>query len=216
MLSLTLFAWALAFFSQGQGTPSRDGRWVMIGIPMSYTFAGDSVQVRMYPPQAPLFRYKLDNNQIELDVGGGPKVKQNYAIRGDTLELTVPDQATHMLLRRIGVSSQPARIDGSWILRTAMRRPGSTSAEFSSQTMTYRSDGVFVMEVGPPAQARILGDTLEISAEGQSMRALLRFGRDTLFLTPLTDGAGGQQKFVRRPLGCFGIKDLDLSARECK
>ena len=83
--------------------------------------------------------------------------------------------------------------------------------------LTFRSDGLLITEVSGAGamESRIHGDTLTFSLQAQSNHARLRRKGDVLTMTPFAKG-GQERKLMLRQWGCFGIRELDRSARECQ
>jgi hypothetical protein len=190
---------------QGRRT---DGRWVMLGVPIAYVFSGDSVEMVMYPPQAPLMTYKVRRDSIETNAAGNRRV-QAFSVRGDTLRLTFGDRV--VVYRRLGVAgaAKPG-LKGTW-----------HSVDGSGvSVLTFRSDGQLILEIEAPTQMRLHGDTLDTTAGGESLRSVLLRTGDTITISPFAGDklpAGAtSQKIVRRPWSCFGMAELDLSAVECR
>jgi hypothetical protein len=185
-----------------------DGRWVMLGVPIAYVFSGDSVEMVMYPPQAPLMTYKVRRDSIQTDAAGTRRV-QAFSVRGDTLRLAFGDRV--VVYRRISASgtTKPG-LKGTW---------HSVDGNGVS-VLTFRSDGQLVLEIEAPTQMRLHGDTLDTTAGGQSLRSVLQRAGDTITIMPFSGDklpAGAEpQKIVRRPWSCFGIAEMDLSAVECR
>jgi len=187
---------------------ATDGRWVMLGVPIAYVFSGDSVEMVMYPPQAPLMTYHVKRDSIETDAAGNRRV-QAFSVRGDTLRLTFGNRV--VVYRRIGAKvAASRRLEGTW---------HSVDGNGIS-VLTFRSDGQLVLEVEAPTQMRLHGDTLDTTAGGQSLRSVLQRSGDTITILPFAGDklpAGvAPQKIVRRPWSCFGMAELDLSAMECR
>ncbi|MDQ2664683.1 MAG: hypothetical protein M3Z05_01620 [Gemmatimonadota bacterium] len=192
------------------GTQERhtNGRWVMLGVPISYVFSGDSVEMVMYPPQAPLMTYRVRRDSIETDAAGNRRV-QAFSVLGDTLRLSFGNRV--VVYRRVGANGAAVRaLTGTW---------HSVDGRGVS-VLTFRSDGQLVLEIEAPAQMRLHGDTLDTMAGGQSLRSILQRTGDTLTILPFSGDvlpAGAMpQKIVRRPWSCFGIAELDRSATECR
>ena len=204
-LLVTTLALGAAGARQDRG---RDGRWVMVGLPIAYVFRGDSVGMVMYPPQAPLMTYRVRGDSIETEVAGARRM-QAYSIRGDTLHLALG--ANSVAYGRVGIATASAPlVRGTW---HALEKTGI-------QVLTFRADGQLVPEVEAPVQMRIRGDTLQTFVGTQSLGAILQRSGDTITLRPqpgVKSPPGPQErKMVRRPWGCFGLAEVDHSAVECR
>ncbi|MDB4914977.1 MAG: hypothetical protein JWM95_2621 [Gemmatimonadetes bacterium] len=187
---------------------ATDGRWVMVGVPIAYVFSGDSVEMVMYPPQAPAMSYRVKRDTIETDAAGTHQ-RQAFVVRGDTLRLTFGERVV-VYHRITGPVAASRGLKGTW---------HSVDGNGIS-VLTFRSDGQLVLEVEAPTQMRLHGDTLDTSAGGQSLRSVLQRAGDTITISPFTGDklpAGATpQKIVRRPWSCFGLAELDRKASECR
>jgi hypothetical protein len=192
------------------------GRWGIVGLPMAYHFIGDSVEVMMPPPQASGQSYRVLADSVELSTHSPAPARSMaaFSVRNDTLELTSGGRTKRY--HRIGASpGATPGIGGSWRLARS-ESPGMTSPE----VLTFRSDGELITEVG--IAARVHGDTIELTTQGQTVRSLVRRSGEALTVTPLTArpargrGPAPTQALVPRAWGCFGFAPLDKSARECQ
>lgn len=199
---------ALGASSAARQGRSTDGRWTLLGLPISYVFSGDSVAMVMYPPQAPLMTYRVRGDSIETEASGSRRA-QAFSIRGDTLRL-VSGMSVAVYRRVSSLTASKPGLTGTW--HSTDGRGGSV--------LTFRSDGQLVPEVEAPTQMHLHGDTLDVTAGGQALQMVLQRMGDTISLSPLAGvalPAGSQpQRIVRRPWSCFGMTDIDRSAAECR
>jgi hypothetical protein len=180
------------------------GRWVVVGVGflVAYNFVGDSVEVLMYPPQAPAMTYRVNGDSVETESGGRRIATRAFSTHGDTLDLRSASGVTSYV-RLQALPAAVIGLGGSWRALAADR-----------SVITFRSDGRKVIENRAPSDMRLHGDTLEMAVDGKHVSALLRRSGDTMTIVWL---AGGQpQKLVRRAWGCFGVREMDLSASECR
>ena len=190
------------------GPPGEEHQhWSVVGFPMAYHVWRDSIDIVMYPPQAPppTQRWRVAGNTIEMS-DGKRMDRMEFAIRGDVLETRAEGMTRQW--RRLSQSSAPQTVVGTW----ENRQPQITTI------LTFRSDSLVVMEVGAPRSANptLRGDLLELSNSQVRMTSKLRRARDTVYVEPQGERRGTPFKLVRRPWGCFGIKELDGAARECR
>lgn len=183
---------------------SLQGRWVQEGTMVAYHVHGDSAEVVMFPPQGmkPLpWRARAGILEISRDT----LERHAYSIRNDTLSMDWNAPGGRLVLQRMVAPRGPAEIEGSW--RTMIGQQPSI--------FNFRSDGKMILEVGVPAVGRMRGDTLVISPMGSDLKLVLK-----------RVGAGMQAvnvempsrtiRLTRRPWGCFGFKQIDLDAKECR
>lgn len=180
----------------------------MLGLPMSFVFSGDSVEMLMYPAQAPPVSYRIRRDSVESRTGDVHRV-QAFSIRSDTLRLAFGERI--IVYRRLGSQPDARRpLVGTW--RSV---DGSTLS-----VLTFRSDSRLVLEIGAPTQMRLHGDTLNTFIGKETLRSVLTRSGDTIIVSPLpgdTPRPGVRpQTIVRRSWACFGIKALDASAAECQ
>jgi hypothetical protein len=178
------------------------GRWTMLNTAVSYHFWNDSVEAIMYPPQAPAPpKYGVAGDSIVI-IDGERASRYAFALRGDTLRLSWPaGAAPHPMTRVTGGQG----LTGSW----------RSQARGLTTVLTFRSDSMFVMETGlQPGLRR--GDTLIINADGKEFRTLFYFANNRLNARSIGDRGRRTIALVRRPWGCFGLKQLDGKAAECR
>lgn len=205
IVTATFLLGAAAWVPQSHG---RDGRWVLLGLPISYVFRGDSVEMLTYPPQAPAMMYRVRGDSVETQAQGQRSVS-SFSIRHDTLVIRQASRVVRYV--RFGARSGAERaLTGTW--RTVDSGPRSV--------VTFRSDGQLMPEVGAPMQVRLRGDTMEVSSGTQSLRTVLVRTGDTITISPPAGDkapvGAKPQTIVRRAWGCFGIPALDRSAKECR
>ena len=182
-----------------------DGRWTVLRVPMSYHFWKDSLEVVMYPPQAPPPpAYQVRGDTIHI-AGTPTGTSHAYAIRGDTLHFQWP--AGTRLQPMVRIAGDPANgLRGSWRLHSARML----------FIFTFRSDSAFVMEVGVPQWPRRSGDTVFFPTERTPARMIFHQANGRLYGRNPDVRRNRTTTFVRRPWGCFGVGELDKSASECR
>jgi hypothetical protein len=177
----------------------------MVNAAAGYHFWNDSVESVMYPLQAPPpSKYRIAGDTMLL-VDGDRVSRHHFVLRGDTLRLSWPGAAPADPMIRIPGTAVNGLV-GSW-------RGRSTNL---ITVLTFRSDSAMVMEVGAPWPTR-RGDTLVVRTEnGRDFRTVFYFANGRLNARNLDDRRVRTMAFVRRPWGCFGIKELDKGAAECR
>ena len=177
----------------------------MLNTAVSYHFWNDSVESIMYPPQAPPPpKYRIVRDSILL-IDGGRVSAHAFALRGDTLRMSWPTGTAAQPMTRINVGAAQG-LTGSWRSRSRNL----------TTVLTFRSDSIFVMEIGVQPGLR-RGDTIIFDAGGgRQARTLFYFANNRLNARSIGDRGLRTLAFVRRPWGCFGIKQLDGQAAECR
>ena len=196
---------AAALTRQNRGT---DGRWVMLGAPIAYVFSGDSVEIVMYPPQAPPMSYRVRRDTIETSAADA-HTTQAFSIRGDTLHLAFGNRV--IAYHRLAAAPMPGEgLTGTW----------QSIDGNGVSILTFRSDGQLVLEIEAPARMRLHGDTLDTMAGGQTLRSILQRAGDSITIRPVSGdkppAVSRSQVIVRRPWSCFGLAALDRTAIECR
>ena len=193
-----------------KGESQWSGRWVFAEVKTmnrsvailaaAYHFWQDSVELLVYPPrlEAPT-SWRVRGDSVEID-DNGSRESDHFSIRGDTLELEM-GRRRPTLFRRLSGTGE-AGLRGSW----------RTTQSSSTIVITFRSDGLLIAEMGTGPQPSLRGDTLESSVGGRSVRSVLRRKGNVLYV----EVEGQQRQFLRRPWGCFGVKELDRAAKECQ
>ncbi|CAN5484417.1 hypothetical protein BH09GEM1_BH09GEM1_10370 [soil metagenome] len=110
---------------------------------ISYVFSGDSVGMLMYPPQAPVMKYRVRGDSVETQAPERRTVS-SFSIRRDTLVIRQASRVVRYV-RMVGARAGAERVlTGTW-------RTLDTGAR---SVVTFRSDGQLVPEVGAPMQVR--------------------------------------------------------------
>jgi hypothetical protein len=181
------------------------GRWVLLNTAVGYHFFKDSVEGVMYPPQAPPpGHFRVERDTLVLK-DGTRESRHAFTLRGDTLRMGWPTLSPEYPMTRVqGIASNG--LLGSWRMQT----------KAMITILTFRSDSAMVMEVGIPWPDR-RGDTLVFRGErGQVSRTIFYFANGRLNARNLDDRRVSSVALVRRPWGCFGLKELDQNAAECR
>ena len=151
--------------------------------------------------------YRVNGDSVETE-SGGRRSTRAFAIHGDTLDLRSARDVTSYV-RLFAVPGTVSELAGSWRALAA-----------DKGVITFRSDGRMVPEVRAPSDMHLHGDTLDIVMNGRHVNALLQRSGNTMTMMWVGQGSpasGGQpQKLVRRGWGCFGVREMDVSASECK
>ena len=181
-----------------------EGRWVAENTPVVYQFWPDSVEVLMYPPQAPAPpTWRRDGDTVIVSDAARVR-KHGFSFRSDSLVIDWLPGPRRALSR-----VEPQHLTGllgTWRMSNARE----------INVVTFRSDGALVAEVGVMPRYRRRADTVFVTFGQATARQLFRrVGNKIEVSNP--DSPGSQRlMLVRRPWGCFGIKNIDRDARECR
>jgi hypothetical protein len=183
---------------------SLNGRWVQEGTMMAYYIHGDSAEIMMFPPQGMTPRpWRAVGNVLEMRVD--TLERHAFVISNDSLSVDWKGPRGKLVFHRLVTPKTPADIDGSW-RSVADRQPS---------VFNFRSDGQMIVEVGVEMPGRMRGDTLVMRLMGSDTRLVFKRAGAGMQAVNV-EMPGRVMRFTRRPWGCFGFKQVDLQARECR
>ena len=198
--------------SLGAEQTTRVGRWVNVDAANSFfrlivlDVEPDGTVHHLIPMPQFGATYRVNADRVHLTWTAGPlgvpkgDKGETYVIKGDTL---LDENGKPLFTRFLDAPRKQDSIQGPW-------RHVDVSDPME-RFMTFRSDGQVVFEVGMTGSVTITGDTLKINWPDPRGPFAIRLVGETLYVeTP-----GKQERFVRRPWGCFGI-EFDATAPECR
>jgi hypothetical protein len=191
LLTTLISATLLASTAQAQDT-SWVGRWV--NVEEDFTLfvvnieSDGRVQVLIPAPRfSATYLHDADRVLIRFADGG---TDSSFAVTSDTSARW----GEGALIRVSPGAGRESTARGTW--RTVPAGP-------MNAFMTFRPDGVVVLEVGFPEESQLKGNTLRLSSDQWPTRSLaIRRDGDTLYVA---EEGRAKRRFVVRPWGCFGF-----------
>jgi hypothetical protein len=188
-------------------TTDIQGRWVTDNeAGLVYHFWGDSAEVLLYPPQVGLpSTWRVRNDSVVV-TSGATVSTHRFNIVGDSLLIDWnPGARASKMVRVHGTSG--SGLAGSWRTRTNR----------DLMIVTFRSDSSLIGELGAEQFILRRGDMLVSRIGDGTLRQLLvRGGRGFMHIRTLDTPMVREVTLVSRPWGCFGRRDIDGDAVECR